>query len=132
MKKNFDLVWLVLVSVLLSACATSVDRQYHLDRTLIVYEKTLRWGQFDAAMAFRKPDSELLRVPDGYDQVKVGEYNVQSAMIYGEGKKAAVVVEVGFFFSDSMKVKRVLDRQTWEYDDESGNWYITSPLPELR
>lgn len=122
-----------LAVLFLGACATSVDRGYMLERTLIVYEKNVRWGNFEAALGFRKPGSEAsAHLPENADKIKVGGYDVVNQNMSADGMRMMQWVEISYFHHDSARVMKVIDKQTWEYDRDSGRWYIASALPEFK
>lgn len=125
-------VFLFAVIGLMGGCATSVDRGYMLERTLIVYEKTIRWGNFEAALGFRKPGSAATSLPrERGDRIKVGGYDVVNQNMSEDGMRMSQSVEISYYHSDSARLLKVVDRQEWEYDRERGQWYIASDLPRF-
>ncbi|MEW5755814.1 MAG: hypothetical protein AB1810_05875 [Pseudomonadota bacterium] len=115
---------------MLSACATTIDREYMLNSTLLSYERTIRWGDFTAANGFRK-EGEVIKgvAPTSDRQIKVGAYDILSKTVSEDGQAAQQMVEIGYYYSDDVRMKKLRDAQTWEYDGAQQRWVITSPFP---
>lgn len=112
----------------LSACATTLDREYLLNSTLLGYERTIRWGDFNAANGFRK-EGDVITGPASDRQLKVGSYDLLNKTVSADGRVLQQVIEIGYYYSDDVRMKRLRDNQSWEYDGEQQRWVITSPFP---
>ncbi len=120
----------LIVGAVLSACVTTIDREYILNSTLLGYERTIRWGDFNAATGFRKEgDAVAAAAATSGRQLKVGAYDILSMTVTADGQVAQQVVEIGYYYSDDVRMKKVRDTQTWEYDGTQQRWVITSPFP---
>jgi hypothetical protein len=49
-----------------------------------------------------------------------------------EETEAWIVVKIGYYDEDRMREVTLMDRQTWKYDTDMGQWSLESPLPAFR
>ena len=126
----------LLLIVLLSfvGCSSTPDRVHRLDVSLISYEKALRWGHWESIVAFIKPgweptDNALI---ERYGQVSIGGYNRLNRVVSEDGHEAQLTVAIDYIDKSSMRVHKLLDKQEWEYDSESGRWFLVSALPNFK
>lgn len=119
----------------LSGCGTvKKDSQVNaLQGATNAYDKTMRWGHlgyFENAMGYLHPDTnkseEAKKIKEGLRIT--GFDDVSPPAIVGEGK-ATQVVMWEYLYDDRQVVKKVLDRQSWEWDPELKTWWLTSGLP---
>jgi hypothetical protein len=129
-------VLVVLFSLsLLAGCATQKSKGDLLDATLESYAATLRWGNFEDAVAFVDPETlkahPLTSVDLGrYRQIRISGYNAQPSRPAGEGE-VIVVAEVVLTNNNTQSVRSVLDRQRWRYDDKAKRWWLVTGLPDI-
>ncbi len=126
---------IVLVSMLMSllSCSFAPDRLHKLDVSLIGYEKTLRWGHVDAVVGYMKSESSTddQRV-ERLSHINIGGYQVLNRVITDDGYRAELTVAIDYIDNDSMRVRKLIDRQVWQLDEESDRWFLTSKLPYFK
>ena len=129
-------VLIVLFSLsLLAGCATQKSKGDLLDATLESYAATIRWGNFEDAVAFVDPETlkahPLTSVDLGrYRQIRISGYNAQPSRPVGD-TEAVVVAEVVLTNNNTQSVRSVLDRQRWRYDEKAKRWWLVTGLPDI-
>jgi hypothetical protein len=125
----------VLLAVLLSGCATDMRNQ-SLTKTLAAYASMVRWGDFASAEQFVDPKIrtkepltplELSR----FKQYRVSEYDDPASPMAVAENEVAQVVRIGVINVNTQAERTLVDRQTWRYDPEKHQWWLTSGLPDL-
>jgi hypothetical protein len=130
------LIALLLLAAFLSGCA-SIDQRKRVDmlnRATHEYERAIRWGEYEDAIAFRKPPvaPALNRRPDMLKRYRVTAYETRGTALNDDGTEARVLVQIKYYNEERMQEVTLTDRQTWKYDAEQGLWYLDSPLPAFR
>ena len=126
------LVWPFIV-LFLFGCATNADRHFMLNQTLLTYEKTYRWGEYGNLLNFRKSDAQqAANALNDYQNIRISGYQVKRQHPSDDQYKISLDVEISYFRTDNNRIQSVLDKQTWEYDNDAKRWYITSPLPVFK
>ncbi len=125
---------LLAVLTLLAGCAleNTRSREKVLDDTLKSYAATIRWGDFVQAEAFVDPEYRkthpLSETDRGrYQQVQVSQYEERPPVVIDEDH-ISQFVEIGLV---NVTARSILDRQTWRYDAEAKQWWLTSGLPDI-
>lgn len=126
----------MVVLLLFSGCGGRLSKKQALDQTLYQYAKTIRWGNYQAALGFLSPDIEKSKKPSRLDVERLKQFSVSSyvaAPILPGSEENEIIqdVELKLYNNHSKRERVVVDRQVWAYDEESGNWWLTSGLPKL-
>ena len=122
----------ILCALFLVGCATSSDRQFSLNQTLLSYEKAYRWGEFGSLLSFRKDNDEKdMDTIRRYDDLRISGYQTKRSLPSNDNRQLLIDVEISYFQTNDNRIKTVLDKQRWEYDDDAQRWYIISPLPNM-
>ncbi len=127
-------VTLVLL-LLLTACAAYEAKRTPRDEMLYEYVSTIRWSDFDRALGFIEPEV-LERNPidsitmERYKQFQVTGYDVRTGHEPEVGHYMQVV-EIRMVNKHTQAEKKLIDHQTWQWDEEAGRWWLTSGLPDL-
>ena len=98
------------------------------------YELSILWSEFDAAATHIKPDADEGELPD-FDKlknIKVSRYKAKKVALSNDKKQVAQVVEIQYFRKDQMIVQTIVDKQVWEYDEQSKRWFLISGLPNFK
>lgn len=128
---------LAITYLLLTACqVASISERTEakkLNDTLSAYEAVVRWGSLEQAYGFLTPDlSAQTEIPAGLANVRVTGYELLS----GPGKltthKVTQTVAIDYVLKDQQVVRRLTDRQSWEYDEKEGEWQRSNPIPAFR
>ena len=127
-----QMLWLILLAVFLSGCATSTERMDDLDHTLRNYKKTIRWADFDSAYGFRKWEAgSQSSPPESLKNVRVTRYEVGNSDLSTDKMSYTQVVRISSYLLDSARERQLTDQQKWEYDEENGHWFLISEMPEF-
>lgn len=130
------IVCFLLVLLLFSGCGGRLSKKQALDQTLYKYAKMMRWGNYQAAFGFLSPDIDKSKKPSRLDIDRLSQFNISSyvaaPILPGEKDNEVIQdVELKLYNKHSKRERVVIDRQVWEYDEEQGNWWLTSGLPKL-
>ncbi|HVJ61944.1 MAG TPA: hypothetical protein VM555_04450 [Tahibacter sp.] len=125
----------LLALALFAGTAVAGKREKMLDSTLAEYAATLRWGNFEAGMAYidpaliaERPVSSLEL--ERYRQVRVSYYHPQDPVPVGK-EQVRVVAEIGVVNEHSQSERVVIDRQLWRWDAKAKRWWLMSGLPDI-
>lgn len=121
--------------VLLSSCGGKSHRKTNLDETLYKYASLIRWSSFDEATTLLKKDEnnkgtsnfEIQRLK----QFKVSRYSESPIQ---PGKEESIIlqnVEIELYNIHTNKSRTIYDRQSWEYNADVKQWFLTTGLPKL-
>jgi len=124
-------ILLLLVGVLLTACAAGPDRKVLLDDTLRGYERTLRWDDIPKTAQFQREAGEA---PDRseFRGLRVTGYRVLNRTMEPDQTALTQTVELTYFREDEAVERTVTDTQRWAYDPERKAWLLETPLPRFR
>ncbi len=131
-KAIFKLVIVFFLVTTVSSCAVSPDEMVLLDRSIMSYERAIRWGDFVRAKSFHKNDPvlsdlerrrlKLYRVT-GYSTLQKEIKDRHNAYLY---------VEVKYYKNDRPVIKTISYKQHWKRDKDSKIWYLDSAFPRFR
>ncbi len=123
----------VVLMLLIIGCASmeTAEKMSQFDETSRAYLRAIRWGEFEAAYAFKKLTDRDNVIPDfeDYRSVKVTNYKVKQTIISEDQSKIIQIVDFQYYRMSDVTVKTIIDRQKWEYDEEQGKWFLQSDLP---
>lgn len=122
---------LVVVGLLPGGCMIVNDqRALALQAATSGYQSALRWGYYETAYGFVDPELRTGKpLPDLYQGLRVGGYDVVQPPAIGADGKATQIVTVDYLFNDRQVMKQLTDRQVWRYDRSVGSWWLVSGLP---
>jgi hypothetical protein len=128
---------LVTMTVLgLAACATfdSKKKSATFDSATSSYSNAIRWGEYAFADSMRRlPEGQHALQPARLlEHIRVSSYETLSTSSLEDGTGVRVIARIGYYHDDGIKLETLLDNQVWQYDEEAGAWYITTPLPAFR
>jgi hypothetical protein len=66
------------------------------------------------------------------EETRVTHYEVIQGPSLVEENRAIQTAIIQYVFVNSQVVREIVNQQTWEFDPESGNWYLISPLPTIK
>ncbi len=119
--------------LLILGCASmeTGEKMSQFDETSRAYLRAIRWGEFEAAFAFKKLSDREEELPDfeNYRTVKVTNYKVKQTIISEDQSKIIQIVDFQYYRTKDVTVKNLIDRQKWEYDKEQEKWFLQSNLP---
>ena len=130
--------WILLplvVLALVAGPAVAAKRDRMLEATLTEYAATLRWGNFEAGMAYIDP-AVLAERPissldlERYRQVRVSYYHPSEPMPVDK-ESIRIVAEIGIINAHSQSERVVYDRQLWRWDAKAKRWWLMTGLPDI-
>ena len=123
----------VAILLLAMGCASmeTGEKMSQFDQTSRAYLRAIRWGEFEAAFAFKKLMDSDEEVPDfeDYRTVKVTNYKVKQTIISETKSKIIQIVDFQYYRMKDVTVRTIIDRQKWEYDEAQEKWFLQSDLP---
>lgn len=126
---------MILVSaLLLMGCQTLSERKQAdaLNEILRSYHAMIRWGSVEQAKGFLEPNQAKGYVDATPGDLRVTHYEVVQGPTMMDSNHAVQTAFIQYVFEDSQVVRELVDRQTWEYDKDSGHWFLISPLPVFK
>ena len=133
-----NILFICVISVIISACSTLTSIREDLDNTVITYNDLLRRGEFSRAKNFvdqsQKEDFEA-RAKAAKD-VKIVDYRIVNADFEADRGEQIVEVEFDYYISPAYIVKTIIDEQKWSYvsteKEKKKQWRLITTLPEFR
>lgn len=127
---------LLVVCLLLSACATGSALQEEFDRSVKTYNKMVRWHEIESAgMSYVEPDQQDEFQKQAEELKKRGlsvtDFRILTAQFNKEKDTGDVVTEFDYFILPSNRIKTVSYRQKWAYRKDLKGWKLSSTLPEF-
>lgn len=123
---------LLLICLLLTACATLKDRIDQLEQVQRDYEGAVRWGHFDSAYAMhRNADGSVPAPSQRLSNYKVTSYQVMSRSVADDKNAADQTVQIKYYNADYLRESTLTLQQHWRYDAPTHTWLVTSAPPEF-
>ena len=128
------LLTLLLLGILLAGCATFNEnkRQQKYDETILLYEKSIRWGDFASANLFRSSNDDTPAPATQFDGIKVTAYRQVNSRSLADGNEIVLTVQIDYYHNDTLKLMSITDVQNWQYHADDSAWRLHSPLPAFR
>lgn len=101
-----------------------------LDITAQTYLKALRWGSYEAVVAFHRPNKVHLDA-DYFSQFKIVSAELLQPLMPEEGR-APQMIEIAYMRMDQQRIRSLRIQQTWGYDSTRKVWLLDDDLPPLR
>lgn len=128
-------LYVLLGTILLVSCGGKTNKKRNLDETLYKYASAIRWSYYDEAVVYLDPKDESIK-PRSFDIQKLKQYKVSR---YNEspiqpGNKENIIlqnVEIELYNIHTNKSRTIFDQQSWRYDAELQQWYLTTGMPKL-
>ena len=114
----------VVLMLLIMGCATSLDDEKEnwkkFDETSRAYLIAIRWGEYEAAYAFKRIPDANTEVPDFNDMkdIRVTSYRVKQTIISKDEMLVMQLVDIQYYRMRDVTVRTITDRQRWQYDKE--------------
>lgn len=128
--------WAALLGLVLTGCASmeSKERIESLDRSLIIYGKALRWGDYEEAALYRLPrDGRPVRSVnrDDFKDIRVSSYQIFEQRFNRAQTEARVIMSISYYHEDTGTARTITDQQTWWYEPNQKRWFLDGDLPEF-
>jgi len=130
---SFAIPLLIVISLLVGCAKLERDKKdMALEAAAAGYGSALRWGYFETASGYVHPDRRDARALARWqDSLRITGYDVVQPAVVGSEDAASQVVRIDYLYEDRQVVHRLVDRQEWRYDPESGSWWLYSGLPRF-
>ena len=131
---KFAVTGIVFILLILGCASMETgEKMSHFDETSRAYLRAIRWGEYEAAFAFKKLAARDEELPDfeNYRTVQVTNYKVKQTFISEDKSRIIQIVDFQYYRTNDVTVKNLLDRQKWEYDKEQEKWFLQSHLPKF-
>ncbi|MDD2850271.1 MAG: hypothetical protein PHY09_00020 [Desulfuromonadaceae bacterium] len=120
--------------LMLTACASQINLNEELDRSVKAYNRMLRWQEVEqAVLTFTAEEQreECLRQAAALKKqgLSVTDFRVLSTQFHPDKKTGDVSAEFDYYILPSNRVKTITNQQQWVYREESKKWKLTSQLP---
>lgn len=124
-------VAVMLVALLVGGCAAvQKDRRTtSLESVTRAHFAALRWGDFEAALAFLPPEARAEQDLSVFEDLRITRYEVLRPAAMLSETEASQTVAIEYIHEYNQIVRRITDRQTWRWDDEAQTWRLESGLP---
>ena len=133
MLQRRDFLLLALTPIALTSGCQKVKEQSKatkLDNASNLYRKAIRWGYYDIAMTVVDPKKPVNFNEDDYENIRVTSYEILQPAIT-DGVKAVQIMRLEYLLRDQQVIRKLTDRQTWRYDPEIKEWFLTSGFPKF-
>jgi hypothetical protein len=122
-----------LLLLLLAGCSTieHASANKKLQMQLDSYGHAVRWGNLEEMYAFVKPEDEPLVVPEGLDNLRVTNYEPLTTITEVPDKRIRRRVKIEYLHRDRQVVKKLIDDQVWEYDEQAEQWFRSNLPPSF-
>lgn len=126
-------LWVMILAAVLAGCAATEERGRgaQFDNIALAYETAIRWSDFERAMGvagISGADKETLQ---RLKPVKVISYDRVSAEVSPDGTQIRQVVQIEYTLETSMKLRRIVDQQGWQFDPGRQRWILVTGLPDF-
>ncbi|MFK7955952.1 MAG: hypothetical protein AB8B96_07635 [Lysobacterales bacterium] len=124
----------LLCLALVVGCASDTQSQ-SLNDTLETYRKTIRWDAPRTAAQFLHPEQRPNERQLGFqisrlEQFKVSGYQTSGPGSFDPDGQYVQTVQINLSNRHTAVEKVLVDRQTWQWDEERERWWLTSGLPD--
>ena len=111
----------------------ALSRENALEPATTAYGRAIRWSDYNLAKAFTVKHETTDQEPsfETFNKIKVTSYEVVGRDVSEDRFQATQTVEIQYFFKDQLKEKTIIDRQLWEFDEESEAWHLKTGLPRF-
>ena len=136
MRRSINILFVLLVAVLLGACATTggskSDKLYEAQNA---YSGAVRWGDFEGAWGLVEPayreahpmtELQLSR----YGQIQVSGYRDIGSSVFDDGT-AVRDIQIGVVNRHTLAERTVRYRERWHWDETQKRWWLQAGLPDF-
>ena len=134
-KASGSLGWIasLAAALILMGCASTGEkgRLEQFEKTSRLYERAIRWSDFQSAYALTKPDPAQRPDFQRLGRIRVTSYEPLGAFPDAEAREIRQTVAIEYVFVNAMRVQRLTDQQVWVYEEASERWRLTTGLPSF-
>lgn len=132
-KFPFVLTFLFSVGLSSTSCTYAPEELMSLDKTLSAYERAIRWRDFTFARELQsKPENVSDYQRQRLKNVRVTSYKVIKKVIAPDYSKTELVVDIRYYFDNSVVERVITHRQTWSHDKAKNRWQLETAFPNFK
>lgn len=127
-------VSVLIMTVVLIGCATISEqsRMTQFEKISKRYKELILLSEFESAYKFGGTENMLADENlDALKNIKVTDYDLKRYHISNDKLEINQSVEIEYHFLDTYKVRIILDKQIWKYDEEKETWILQTGLPRF-
>lgn len=102
-----------------------------LDNATKGYRESIRWGYYEAAVGFLHPDARGDLDAESLANIRVTGYEVIQPPVITPRQTAVQLVRIDYVLEDEQRLKSLLDRQEWRWDQDRAGWWLATGLPKF-
>ena len=126
--------FLVVIFLMLTACATQTGLSEEFDRSVKAYNRLLRWHEIESAgVTYIDPElrEDFLKQAEILKNrgLSVTDFRILSSKYIPEKKSGDVITEFDYYILPSNRIKTISYRQDWVYQESIKSWKLKSKLP---
>ena len=125
--------WWAAVLLALAGCAATQERSRgaQFDNIALAYETAIRWSDFERAVGVAGVSGANQETLQRLKPVKVVSYDRVSAELSEDGTQILQIVKIEYTLETSMKLRRIVDQQGWQFDPAQKRWILVTGLPDF-
>lgn len=132
---KIKILLLSIIFLVLSSCAIQSYEMKEFDKSYRLYEKAIRWQDYDLMLGFhknatKKELSESRRKK--LKQFRVSGYHILFTTIDPSEQSAIQVVEVKYYNKDYNVERDMTITNKWEWNEQIERWELANPFPDFR
>jgi len=123
------------ITILTSSCAVTSEQMRQFSISYRLYEKAIRWQDYDLMLGFHKNASEKEMSEDRRKKLKqyrVSGYNILFTRVNPDEQSATQVVEVKYYNKEYNVVREMTITNKWEWSEDKLRWELANPFPNFR
>ena len=127
-------VLVFIITVVLIGCATISEqsRMTRFEKISERYKELVLLSEFEAAYMFGDTENMTEDINlDALKNIKVTDYALKSYDISNDRLEINQSIEMEYHWLDIYKVRTILDKQIWKYDEEKETWVLQTGLPRF-
>lgn len=127
-------VLVLVITVVLIGCATISEqsRMTEFEKISRRYKALVLLSEFEAAYMFTDTENMIEDVNlDALKKIKVTDYALKSYYISNDRLEINQSVKMEYHWLDIYRVRTILDKQVWKYDEEKETWVLQTGLPRF-
>jgi len=132
---TIKLLMLTFITIFTSSCAISSHEMKEFENSYRLYEKAIRWQDYDLMLGFHKNAKKSELTAENrkrLKQFKVSGYNILFTRIEPDEQSATQVVEVKYYNQDYNVVREMTLTNKWEWSEKKERWELANPFPDFR
>lgn len=104
-----------------------------LDDSLSEFRKALRWGFYDAAVAYIKTKNydKPLRDRTHLKNIRITSYEYGGRRFLEDESTTEVLALISFYDVNRGSVVTLQEKQIWYLDPELNNWFLDGDIPDF-